>query len=323
MLLFIVIMPLVMAQTQDEAALCIDEANKTIQEMNESGLNTQRVEDIYAETMDIYVAQLALENTGSDPNYQLILSRCEQISELHKKAMRVEDEKTALKIRLDEIVELGIESEELVAKYEKIEEEYANERYETTEELIEQLYEDISEAQAQVTKVRVLYETSRRNITNFIEDNWKEIIIVIIAGLISAFLLQNKVREILIKRKKNHLLIERDILKDMIKKTQSKYFEHKTLSEGEYAIKVTKFKELIRDINRKLPVLDEQLAQRRKYFFRLFKSKEEKKESQIKSKSLKSKIEKLEEKKANLLLSMLTKISKKIPKKDSSKKESK
>jgi len=266
LIFLILIIPLAIAQTQDQAQQCMEESELTIAQMNKSGFGTLRVSDTYKEMVEIYTAQLVIQESGVDPNYHLITSRCEDIDNVYHQAVIVHDEISAVQLRLDELSDMGMENDTLDAQYNEILIEFQNERYETVEELIENLYEDMSEAQANITKVKALYETGRASFTRFLTNNWKELIIFFIIAFILGLISQNQLRIYLLKRNRQYLIVERDILKDLIKKAQKKYFEHKELSEGEYSIKVNKFKELIRDVNRKIPIVDEELSKRKNKF---------------------------------------------------------
>jgi hypothetical protein len=294
--LLLILVPLVVAQTQEEATLCIQESNQGIGALKSANFSTVRVDDIYSEMNDIFIAQRALEASGTKPNYELIISRCESISEINQKAITVNDEIIAIQYRIDELASNGVVNDTLTAKYNLIKTEFSNERYETASILIGEIYVEISEAQAGITKVKALYEASRKTVSGFVEDNWREIIFSLIIIIISSLIIQNILRIYLLKRKKRHLALEKEIITSLIKSAQKKYFEHKDMSEGEYSIKVTKFKELIRDINRKVPEVEEELINRRKHMFNIFKLKRGKENNALTMKFDK-KIEKAKSKK--------------------------
>ena len=67
-----------------------------------------------------------------------------------------------------------------------------------------------------------------------------------------------------IKMKMERLFIRRKTLKGLIKEAQQDYFGTGSLSEGSYNIKVKKYAEMVRDIDRQIPLLKEQLARLRK-----------------------------------------------------------
>ena len=57
----------------------------------------------------------------------------------------------------------------------------------------------------------------------------------------------------------NHLMTQKKALNTLIQNMQKSYFKTKKLSETEYTIKLKKFKELIRDIDRQIMVLKEEM----------------------------------------------------------------
>lgn len=110
-------------------------------------------------------------------------------------------------------------------------------------------------------------------------------------------------------------MLEREVkvLESLIREAQTGYFETGTLSEASYRVRLKKFSELTRDINRTLPLLREELVKRKggnvgktfeertkekkklkkkkekSFIDRLFKKKKPTKKKIIKRKSVKKK----------------------------------
>jgi len=61
------------------------------------------------------------------------------------------------------------------------------------------------------------------------------------------------------RMKFNHLMTQKKALNTLIQNIQKSYFKTKKLSKTEYTIKLKKFKELIRDIDRQIMVLKEEM----------------------------------------------------------------
>ena len=59
--------------------------------------------------------------------------------------------------------------------------------------------------------------------------------------------------------KLNNLFIQKRAINKLLKNMQEGYFKTKKLSKSEYNIKLKKFKELIRDIDRQIMVLKEDM----------------------------------------------------------------
>ena len=85
-------------------------------------------------------------------------------------------------------------------------------------------------------------------------------ITVLLAALaIFFFLFQKQIRRFLINARIKALSAERGVLESMIKSLQKEYFESGKVNELSYHIKTKKFGDLIRNINRQLPMLKEEL----------------------------------------------------------------
>ncbi len=63
-----------------------------------------------------------------------------------------------------------------------------------------------------------------------------------------------------IKRKLSELKLRKNSITGLIKKTQLDYFKSKKIGELEFNVKMETFKNLIRDIDRQVPLYSEQLA---------------------------------------------------------------
>lgn len=57
----------------------------------------------------------------------------------------------------------------------------------------------------------------------------------------------------------NNFIVQKKAITGLIKEIQNNYFKSKKISESEYRIKLKKFKELIRDIDRRVMLLKEEI----------------------------------------------------------------
>ena len=62
------------------------------------------------------------------------------------------------------------------------------------------------------------------------------------------------------KTKLNNLYIQKKSVNELIKKVQYEYFKTKKMSEMEYSVKLKTFNDMLRDIDRQIPEINEQLA---------------------------------------------------------------
>lgn len=244
----------VKAQEVNETRLALEEARRGVEEAKASNLSTSRVNDILVVAEQLFEAQSALEAMKGRADYSVVTGKIDEIESLLKKQLEMYDEVTALEKRMADV---GTESR-AYPLLEKVKKEFEDERYEKITDLIEEAYIALSEERAVETKVRAFYEAGTKTITGFFKKRWKETAIAIISIIIIYLLTHKKIRVLLIDKKIKDLSMERKILEDLIKKAQDEYFRYFKIPEDLYYIRITKFGELIRDIERQTPVLIEE-----------------------------------------------------------------
>ena len=240
-------------------------AEKDMQEMLDQGLTVTRYNDTLIITKQIFDAQVALENAGGKPSYYLVYEKLEELEDIKQKAFKNIDELNALKSAINQTE--GIDLTQVLDLYEQAENEFEAERYEKSLELIDMTYKRLSELKALQTKVKAFYEATSRNIVNFFKERWKEIASIVAAIIIIVILTHNRIACWRIKRKMKQLELRKKSIKELIKKTQKDYFEKGELSENTFRIRTKKYAELIRDLNRQIPLLREELVIRSKRRF--------------------------------------------------------
>ncbi len=256
-LLFALFISIAFALNATEAYNAILQARKDIAEMEAANFSTQLVKDLLFEAEQIYNAQLALEERGGKPEYYLVIERTRKISKIKETAFLLHDELKALEAKLREVNSTGNFSEAWKI-FEQAKKEFYDERYEKVPELIDKTYKKIIELQALSTRVAAIYKATTKSITKILEMWWKEIIATIIVILFFIIVFWRKIKLWRIDRKIKLLELEKSVLRELIKKAQYEYFQLGKIPEVVYRVKVRKFGELIRDINRKIPLLLEE-----------------------------------------------------------------
>ncbi len=246
---------------REEAGLALNTSYQHIEEMTEANFSVSRVSDMLAEARQQFEAQSALEKMNKTPNYKPLIEKAEEIAKLRRQAFEISDEINALELTLKETENINKTAiQEIIDLARK---ELGDERYEKAKADVDTAYKKISEEQALSTKVAFFLETARKNILDFLAANW--IIISSSAAAITALLVlfHGKLIEMKIKKKIRRLDTRRTVLNDMIKALQHEYFELGRISEGTYKVKIEKYKEMLRDIDRLKPLLREELEARR------------------------------------------------------------
>jgi len=237
-----------------DARSAIDLAKIDMQEMIDADFSVIRVNDTIAEATNYYDAQKALEEKTGQADYSTVMSLTDKISSIKKEAFDTYDELTALKKKLDELSQKQNASEAEII-YNEAMQEFKDERYAQANDKIEECYSKIIELQAAFTRVMAIYEASTKTIAGFFSRNYVTILIVLGVLLVLYIALRKKIYRAIIRKKIRKLELEKEILNNLIRKAQEEYFKNGAISEGNYRIRVTKFAELIRDINRQIPIM--------------------------------------------------------------------
>jgi len=241
-----------------QAKEALVQAEKDIFEMMEKNISINRVNETYQEALQLYSAQFALEEKGSKANYKLIIEYASEIGSIKENALEANDE---LKIFVEtyQDAEKTTNLSEMQDDYNNILASFQDERFEDTPTLINQGYDRISEIQSSQTALNSFYLATSSTIKNFFRENWLRILIILSLTLFFVLIFWNNLKKLRMRMKFNHLMTQKKALNTLIQNMQKSYFKTKTLSETEYTIKLKKFKELIRDIDRQIMVLKEEM----------------------------------------------------------------
>ncbi|NMI76974.1 hypothetical protein GLT92_00965 [Nanohaloarchaea archaeon] len=258
MVLFLV--PATFGQTATEANSSLRESEEIIREMNRSNIPTQRVSDLYERANESYVTQLERNRSGKESDYSMVLNTVEQIEEIRTEAFRTKDQLDILRSRIKELnksrdLNLSGAREEL----EEAEIEYRDERFERSRENIDLAYQEISEAQSAVTQAQAFASATRDKFQTFLINNWKKLsaTLVILSALF--YLLYKEYRIYSLEKKKQNLKQKREVIQDLTSEAQEEYFQENDMAESAYNTRTDKYGEMIRDINRQIPLIDEDL----------------------------------------------------------------
>ncbi len=241
-----------------EARTALLNAQGIIAEMEKAGFNTTRVEDIFTVLLEFYSGQVALEANGTQ-SYTDIIKRADEITKVRNEAFDAKQRLRGLELRMQNT---NIDKAEPMKLYFAAEQDIQSERYEEAKIKIEQAYAKVADLEARQSTGRVIADITKSTGQRLLEL-WKEVLIA--AAIISAavFLSYNKIAIYLLQRKMRSLEAEKKTLESLIKETQEHYFHSGKMAETTYHININKFGEMIRDIERQLPLLREQIEGQR------------------------------------------------------------
>ena len=247
---------------EEQAALCLPDSEDILNELLEHGFNIERVNDTLKTAYNLYEGQLAIKEKNQKYDFSSVLIYCDEIKSIKEIAYIAKDEFDALYKFYNESFdferEIDIQSIETILG--EIENEIESERYEKVPPLVDKAYQEIVEVQAEQTTLNVFYENTKRGLKRFFEKNWIFLISFIALSIVLFFVYRNGISKWIIKRKIQELKLRRETLKKIIQGAQKDYFQDGKISEGTFNIKTKKIAELIRDIDRQIPMLYEELV---------------------------------------------------------------
>lgn len=260
MLILILTIPLIHALGEEaiQADKAIKDAKSCLDKMISKDIPVNRANESLNEAIQLYEAQLALEKRGGKSEYKLVTEFANETCQVQEISQKAKDE-------LEVFLETYIESNKTInlsamdGMYFEIINSFREERFEETISLIDDGYEKLSEIEASQTAFNLFYTTTTRTIRNFLIENWIKISAGFAITIILLMIFWKSLKILKIKLKIRALRIEKETLKGLIKNLQYNYFETKKVSETEFRVKLNKFKEMIRDVDRQIPLLKEEI----------------------------------------------------------------
>jgi len=242
-----------------EAAHSIAQAKINLIEIQERQIPTSNANESYQEALQLYDAQMALEELHKKARFDLIMEYTANVAEIKKVAFNAQDELNIF-VRVFKSSNQSMNLSAMFNDYEAILQSFEEERFEDTINLIEEGYATLSEVQSSQTTFNIFYASTTKNIKDFFATQWKTILIIIGAIFLFLLLFWNTLLRLKIRSELHTLIIRRKSLKELIKKLQSDYFTHKNIPASSYQIKLKKFESMILDINRQIPLLKEDMV---------------------------------------------------------------
>ena len=241
-----------------QAKEALNQVEKNIFEMIEMGIPVSRVNETYQEALQLYSAQLSLEEKKGNANYDLVIKYASDINSIKEKAIKSHDELRIFKETFEEISK-ETNLSEMEEEYNALIQSFDEERFEDTLKLINLGYDRVSEIQSSQTALNSFYNATSKTIKNFFANNWLKLLIIFSVTLVLLLIFKTNLKKLKMRIKFSNLHTRKKVINNLLKNTQKDYFKTRKMSEADYKIRIKKFKELIRDIDRQIMVLKEDL----------------------------------------------------------------
>ena len=241
-----------------EAKQNVEIAKDCLDYLIEEGMPYERANETYYEALETYETKMFCEIRGISADFTLANEYSEEVCSIKDSALKARDELTVfLGYYNNSAQKFNLSSME--EDYQEILDSYDGERFEETPSLINLGYSKLSEIESSQTTLNLFYQTTTQTLKNFFINNWLQILIFFGILLLLFLIFKTSIALFLTSRKIKQLELEKISLFELIKKTQKAYFDSKTMSEIEFSVKIKTFKNMIRDIDRRIPELRERL----------------------------------------------------------------
>jgi hypothetical protein len=246
--------------TQQDATDCLNNSKKLMMELVDSNLSVKRVNDTIYQAEIIYNSQVSLVSRGRKADFSLVSSYCDSVSEVYSLAINSRDALSVLLKFYNESITPEMNSSSIDQIISEINFEIASERYEKVQPLIDKAYQEISDVRARSTTLNLFVDSTSRGLKTFFIKNWRIILAVFVILVILWFSLRKPVRAKLLNYRLDKLAQRRESIKKLVMRSQKEYFEKGNIADSDYKIRIANYAELIRDIDRQVPLLREELA---------------------------------------------------------------
>lgn len=250
--------------SREIASNCLNESMTIINEITKDNISVNRFNDSFVKAFDLYSAQVIIEGRKGKPNYELVISYCDQIKKLKIDAISALDSYDVFLNFYHDTIDSSVNSSSIESIVSQIDAEIMGERYDGVPRLIDQGYAEISKVKSEQTAAVLAYRAVSRGMLGIIKENWIMLLSVFVFLVAFYLLYKTKISLWSLQRKLNSLLLRKDTLKNLMSATQRDYFQFGKIPESTYRMRIKNFGELVRDIDRQIPLMQKEIA---KYSF--------------------------------------------------------
>ncbi len=201
----------------------------------------------------------AQKRIGVNVDYKKVLEKTKAINERKVKAYEINDYIVASELRIKEMEKTGLNMSGALDILNSAKIEFKEERYDNAIKLLAQIEPKIDEIKSENNLVKTIYRAGKETTLNFIKEHYIAIIISFTVLIIIFLLSYNRVMVIILNKKIDDMNIEKEVLDDLMRKSQSDYYSKVVIPKKTYDIKINAYKERMLQIKQQMPVVEARL----------------------------------------------------------------
>ncbi|MGM5480843.1 MAG: hypothetical protein ACQESE_00365 [Nanobdellota archaeon] len=277
--------------TEEEAAETLQDARNHITQMEQAGLSTTLVEDLYLQAEKEFdgqnitklykraqnlqdadpqaalelmetLSKAKLEGTKVGANFSKAVERAEEIEARKEQAFEIMDRLALLEIEIEELQDNSTDIKNLTGikeSYSAAKEAFSYERYDEAQTYMEETSTAIGEALVQSSRLKAMAKASQRSVEHYLKTYYIEISIGVVVLAILFIISRNEFLIFRKKKKLSDLDFEYSTISDLYKKAQSDYFHKKLLSQSTYKMKQERYKDRMAMLKKQLQLVHDEI----------------------------------------------------------------
>jgi len=211
--------------------------------------------DIDKRNKAITMLKAAQEKIGTPVDYKQVYTITKTIRNRKIEAFEIRDLIRVAELRMEEIEQINLPTSSIQEIISRAKTEFNEERFSNAHTILNKIEPAIDEIESENTFVKTIYRAGKETTTNFIKDHIITILLTSILIIVILLLSYNRIIIKILNNKVYDMNIEKQVLKNLIKKAQTDYFTNKTIPQHTYKIKINKYRESMQQIKEQLPVI--------------------------------------------------------------------
>lgn len=250
LLVLLALLPVSFASDYNETTQKLDVVIDRFEELQDLEIESERVNNSISQARQNMQAQRALEMQNGTPNYQPIQNDLENILRLMDEVTLLNDELISAENYVESFEQYNMSAAQ--TKLDQAKETFELERYEQVEEQIEAVYQEVSDIQARQSTANVILTNTQDNVMQLLQQYGLNTLIALFILATVLFVFQKPISKAYYNKKINDLQQEKQVINQLVKDNQKKYYGKREISKIKFDTRNKKYKELLRDINRKI-----------------------------------------------------------------------
>lgn len=240
----------------EETTNALSQAEVIVEEMRKGGFGIIFFDDMLLDAKEAFARK----------DYELVLDKVEQINQRRERAFKINDSIAVLETRAMELEELGLKTSDVLELLEFAKSSFKKEAFDDAERLIFRTSKEFDEIEAEYSRIGVLIASAKDNVISYVKENWLLLLIITAVSTVFALLIYRRVELMFTKQKLEDTKLKKDILADLMKKTEELYFNKKTVGKEEYELTMRKYQDELTEIKGTIPVLEGRLKNLTSFF---------------------------------------------------------